>query len=188
MVRPHSLRLVASLTLVVLLLASCGNTADDSADTTLAPTTTTLPPTTTAAPATTEPVPSSTEAAGAFFVVMFDGTECTTEGPTVVAAGDYPFVLTDLSDMTGADVRTQVLDDGYTYQDMLDFQGGAGEYFSPPEWAKFALNGFAPVEREMAENQTGKTIVLDTGLHAITVGTGRPSTVWLCGSLHVVAG
>ena len=54
MVRSHSLRLVASLTLVVLLLASCGDTADDSADTTLAPTTT-MPPTATAAPTTTEP-------------------------------------------------------------------------------------------------------------------------------------
>jgi heat shock protein HslJ len=64
MLRLHSLRLVASLTLVVLLLASCGDTADDSADTTLAPTsttiaaTTTLPPTATAAPTTTEPAAS----------------------------------------------------------------------------------------------------------------------------------
>jgi heat shock protein HslJ len=64
MLRPHSLWLVASLTLVVLLLASCGDTADDSADTTLAPTsttiaaTTTLPPTATAAPTTTEPAAS----------------------------------------------------------------------------------------------------------------------------------
>ncbi len=58
MVRPHSLRLVASLTLVVLLLASCGDTADDSADTTLAPATTTMPPTATAAPTTTEPAVS----------------------------------------------------------------------------------------------------------------------------------
>jgi heat shock protein HslJ len=64
MLRSHSLRLVASLTLVVLLLTSCGDTADDSADTTLAPTsttiaaTTTLPPTATAAPTTTEPAAS----------------------------------------------------------------------------------------------------------------------------------
>jgi heat shock protein HslJ len=50
--------LVAALTLIALLLASCGDTADDSVDTTLAPTTTTLPPTTTAAPTTTEPAAS----------------------------------------------------------------------------------------------------------------------------------
>lgn len=64
MLRPHSLPFVASLTLVVLLLASCGDTADDSAETTLAPatatteTTSTLPPTTTAGPTTTEPAAS----------------------------------------------------------------------------------------------------------------------------------
>jgi heat shock protein HslJ len=59
MLRSHSLRLVALLTLVVLLLTSCGDSADDSADTTLAPTaTTTLPPTATAAPTTTEPAAS----------------------------------------------------------------------------------------------------------------------------------
>lgn len=58
MLRPHSLRLVASLTLVMLLLASCGDTADDSADTTLAPTTTTTATTTTLPPTTTEPAAS----------------------------------------------------------------------------------------------------------------------------------
>lgn len=42
MLRPYSLPLVASLTPVVLLLASCDDTADDSTDTTLAPTTATL--------------------------------------------------------------------------------------------------------------------------------------------------
>jgi heat shock protein HslJ len=50
--------LVASLALVVLLLASCGDTADDSPDTTLAPTTTTTAATTTLSPTTTEPAAS----------------------------------------------------------------------------------------------------------------------------------
>jgi hypothetical protein len=57
MLRPHSLLLVASLTLVVLLLAACSDTADDSADTTLAATTTT-----TAAPTTTTEAPTTTTA------------------------------------------------------------------------------------------------------------------------------
>ena len=58
MLRPHSLRWFASLTAVVLLLASCGDTADDSADTTLAPTTTTTATATTPPPTTTEPAAS----------------------------------------------------------------------------------------------------------------------------------
>ena len=57
--RPFNLRFLIPFTLVVLLLAACGDTADDTADTTLASTTTTvettttLPPTTTVAPTTT---------------------------------------------------------------------------------------------------------------------------------------
>jgi heat shock protein HslJ len=59
MLRPHTLRLAAAIILVVLVLASCSGTAEDGADTTLAPTATTLPPTTTAAPTTpTEPAVS----------------------------------------------------------------------------------------------------------------------------------
>ena len=58
MLRPHSFPFVASLTLVVLLLASCGDTADDSADTTLAPATATTATTTTLPPTTTEPTAS----------------------------------------------------------------------------------------------------------------------------------
>jgi heat shock protein HslJ len=58
MLRPYFLRLVASLALVVLLLASCGDTADDNTGTTLAPTTTTTAATTTLSPTTTEPAAS----------------------------------------------------------------------------------------------------------------------------------
>jgi hypothetical protein len=53
MMRPLSLRRLIPFILIVLLLPACGDSADDAADTTLAPTTTTLPPTTTAAPTTT---------------------------------------------------------------------------------------------------------------------------------------
>ena len=47
--QPFTLRSLIPFTLVVLLLASCGDTADDSADTTLAPTTTAADTTTTTA-------------------------------------------------------------------------------------------------------------------------------------------
>ncbi|MGB9359914.1 MAG: META domain-containing protein [Acidimicrobiia bacterium] len=63
MVRPCSLWLVASLALVLLLSASCDDTAGDGAGTTLTPTTTTAPTTTTLSPTTTEPS-TSVEAPG----------------------------------------------------------------------------------------------------------------------------
>lgn len=80
MLRPCSLSFVASLTLVVLLLASCGDTADDSADTTLAATTTmvettaTTAATTTVAPVTTtmaDPTEASPESGEAWELVWF---------------------------------------------------------------------------------------------------------------------
>ena len=63
--QPFTLRSLLPLTLVALLLAACGDTADDTADTTLAPTTTgvetttTLPPTTTTTAAATTTVASA---------------------------------------------------------------------------------------------------------------------------------
>ena len=51
--RPYSLPLVVSLTVMVLLLAACSGSSDESADTTLAPATTEQATTTTTAPTTT---------------------------------------------------------------------------------------------------------------------------------------
>lgn len=58
MMRLRPFLLLASILLVVLLLAACGDAADDGADTTLDATATTEPVTTTVPTATTEPAPS----------------------------------------------------------------------------------------------------------------------------------
>ena len=57
--QPFTLRSLIPFTLVGLLLASCGDTTDDSADTTLAPTTTTVETATTLPPTTTASSPDS---------------------------------------------------------------------------------------------------------------------------------
>ena len=78
--QPFTLRLLIPSTLVVLLLSSCGDTGDDSADTTLASTTTraatttTAPPTTTVAPVTTtmaDPTEASPESGEEWELVWF---------------------------------------------------------------------------------------------------------------------
>jgi acetyl esterase/lipase len=78
--QPLSLRWLIPLALVVLLLPSCGDTGDDSADTTLAPTTTTM----TAAPTTTTAA-SLADAAAALAEAKAKTSSTTTAATTTTA-------------------------------------------------------------------------------------------------------
>jgi hypothetical protein len=143
MLRRLSLRWLFPLTLLVLLLASCGDTADDSADTTIAPTTTTTatPITTTAAPITTSTAetttsapPSTTEPVGELFEVTYvEGEGCTSVGPSVVSTGIHSFVL---HDPTGElDVLYIIrADEDRTLQDAIDAQPAPGKWYAKPSW------------------------------------------------------
>lgn len=104
--QPITLRWLIPLTLVVLLLAACGDTADDSADTTLALTTTmaqtstttdattstVAPTTTTAAPTTTTAAPTTTTAplhgTGPYEVATMVVSHPTTQDIWVTAPSD----------------------------------------------------------------------------------------------------
>jgi hypothetical protein len=165
--------------LIVLLLASCSS-SDEAADTTATTTTTEATTTTTTAASTTEQA-----VAGEVFEVMFDGVECEVNGPSQVVAGTYPFVITDVSGMEGADVRTMVIGEGYTYDDVLALQSEPGEYIRPPDWVELSPIAFVTFEGELQENQTVKTLDLEIATHAISVGTGSPSGIWVCGVLQV---
>jgi C-terminal peptidase prc len=72
MMRPPSLRWLIPFALVVLLLASCGNSSDESSDTTVAPTTTEATTTTTVAPTTTAAPTTTINAATAEFLESFE--------------------------------------------------------------------------------------------------------------------
>ena len=132
MLRPYSLPSVASLTLVVLLLASCGDTADDSADTTIAATTitTATPTTTTAAPTTgtdaVDPVPLR---------LTFDGESCTYEGITELTPGPVELVFLNESDEPAA-VNMVSIDEGYTIQDAIDDLGPEPSTGHHPSWTR----------------------------------------------------
>jgi hypothetical protein len=148
--------------LVALVVAACGNTSEP-ADTTVV-TTTTATPTTTAATvpaASDEPV----------FDMAFDGTTCTVVGPTQVPAGVYSFYLTDTS---GFDVLAGAIraGDGHTYDDLVALQAAPGETFTFPSWASLAMFTFAPLARDLAENET--RLVLDAGEHAIALVRPKP--------------
>ena len=122
---------------------------------------------------------------GEVFEVMFDGVECEVNGPTEVVAGAYPFVITDVSGMEGTDVRTWVLEEGYTYEDVLALQSAPGEYIRLSDWAELSPLAFITFDGELQENQRALALDLETASHAITVGTGSPSGIWVCGALEV---
>lgn len=122
---------------------------------------------------------------GDVFEVVFDGVECEVNGPTEVAAGAYPFVITDVSGMEGTDVRTWVLEDGYTYDDVLALQSAPGEYIRLADWAELSPIAFITFDGELQENQTVLGLDLEPASHVVTVGTGRPSGIWVCGALEV---
>lgn len=104
--RTRSSRWLIPFTLVVLLLAACGDTADDGADTTLAPVTTTV-----ATATTTTPVPTST--------TTTNPQTTTTDSPSSTAPiGEETLVYVAMGD-SGA--FTPPSPDGliYRYADML---------------------------------------------------------------------
>ena len=88
MLRPYSLPLVASFT-VVLLLAACSGSSDDSADTTLAPTTIEQATTTTSASTTTAATTTTVAAAAEGCEVLHESGEY--EGLNVVGELEQPY-------------------------------------------------------------------------------------------------
>jgi hypothetical protein len=129
--------LVASLALVVLLLAACGDTADDNADTALAPTTTTTEaPTTTTAATNTTAAPASGP-----FRLTFDGEKCTYEGPTELKAG--PVAVDFVNEMEepaeeawrlASRVNLMRHTGDETVQDMVDYLGPDPSTKHQPSW------------------------------------------------------
>ncbi|MDX2342710.1 MAG: hypothetical protein QNL26_02565 [Acidimicrobiia bacterium] len=164
-----------------LTMVGCGSS--EPADTTsksTTPATTVLPDPT---PSPTTLAPQTTSAVPEIIELAFDGSVCTTTGPTVVPASVHSFVVKGLTGNSPADMRTMAITDGHTYQDLLDLQSQPGEYVPLPEWAKWPLTTFDPVDRELGDNELGKRLIPEPGEHGITVRTDEG--LWFCGALVV---
>ena len=168
---------------VILALAStaCGS-ADQTETTITAPTSATTVLVDTSEPQLTS-APETTFVGVDIIEVTFDGSACTATGPDKVSAGVHSFVLLDLTGEGLADLRTMAIQDGHTYQDLLDLQSEPGEYIPIPPWAEWPLSTFERVDRDLAENELGKKLILEPGEHWIVVGTGKGD--WFCGALRV---
>jgi hypothetical protein len=189
-VLPGSLCRFVPFVLVVLLLASCGDSSDESADTTVVTTTTEATTTTTTAGTTTTAVPATTTTSttlaaleGPVFDVAFDGTTCTVVGPTQVPPGTYSFFLTDTSSFGVQPQGVIRAGDGHSYEDLVALQSAPGETFSFPEWASLALTSFAPMSRDLADNEV--RLVLDPGEYGIALVKDRPEAKWFCSGISV---
>ncbi len=163
-----------------LLVVGCGGSEPTNTTAMTTPQTSTVLLTTTSS---TTPAPPRGPAGDEILEVAFDGSVCTTIGPAVVPTGVHSFLLKDLTGEGLADVRTMAVSEGYTYEDLLDLQSEPGEYVPLPEWADWPLTTFEPIDRELDENEIGKRLILEPGVHGIVVGTGKG--LWFCGQLTV---
>ena len=190
MLRPYSLPLVTSLMLVVLLLVSCSDTADDSADTTLAPTTTTSTTpttTTTTTTTTTQPVLDAEAVARAAtegIEVTFTEEECSHSGPSVLVEGPYEVIFKGVDGKSPADFYVQSIDNGKTYLDIVELQGGVpGEYYGMPAFITYATKVDGDFDISTGDRRT--TYAFEVGEYYVDAFKG--SGAWLCGAFVVVA-
>jgi hypothetical protein len=191
MLQRRSLARSFPFVLVVLLLASCSS-SNEAAGTTATTTTTEATPTTTSAPTTTA-APTTTEAASTtttdpaaseepVFDVAFDGTTCTVVGPSQVPPGTYSFLLTDTSGFR-VEVGAIRAGDGHSYEDLLALQAAPTETFSFPPWVSLAMFSFAPMSRDLADNEV--RLILDTGEYGIGLVRSLPEAKWFCARISV---
>jgi hypothetical protein len=182
MMRSRSLRRLIPLALVVLLLPSCGDSADDSSDTTSAPatTTTTAATTTSEVTSTTEATTTTIRVTADTLLLTFDGGSCTYEGLTELTPGPVELVFLNQSEEPAA-VNMVSIDEGYTIQDVIadfDTEPATGHH---PSWTRElgTWQSTAPGESHRWEGD------LEAGLYAMACARLMPLGVWFGTGLTV---
>jgi hypothetical protein len=92
--------------------------------------------------------------------ITFDGQKCGYDGPVIIGEGTVVVALSNLSDRP-TQLNVVKLDEGKTWQDMLDHQGEPGSYNSLPRWAS-RLSGSASVDEPDEREYT-----FEPGMHAV---------------------
>ena len=130
-----------------------------------------------------EPSPETTPE----FEVMFDGKDCTVDGPAELPAGKHSFIFINTSDLMG-EVSLIYLRKDKTFQDNLDLQNEPGDWFPKQEWAY-------PDYRYSSEQleSNGRTVTLSTwglslvGEHTILCYVGpRDQKLWFAAPLMII--
>jgi hypothetical protein len=137
------------------------------------------PPTVTSTP-TDEPLPN------AAFEVVFDGKDCTVDGPTELPAGVHAFKFIDTSDFIG-EVYLIYLQEGKTFQDNIDLQNEPGDWYPKPEWAYYDARYSSKRLESNGSKVTLSTWKLDrVGEHTILCYVPRPQKLWFAAPLMII--
>ena len=115
-------------------------------------------------------------------VVTFDENGCTVTGPSVLPTGKHSFVLNNLYDLNQV-LYLLLIDDGYTYQDLVDLQSEPGVWWPKPTWCSHVKLWD---EEWIEEGKSVYTFNLDTkGNYVIYTYSDNPRTLWFGGPLRI---
>ena len=94
--------------------------------------------------------------------VTFDGENCSFDGPGIIREGKVIIVLNNLTE-TPVHLEIIKLDEGKTWQDVLDLFNEPGVSFGRPrEWSTITKNIV------VIDDPTAREYIFDPGLHAIS--------------------
>ena len=92
--------------------------------------------------------------------VKFDGETVTYDGPEAISAGEMKITLENSTDMD-LDILVVKMDDGKTWQELLDYIGEPGGKVPPPPWVENTTLVGVPDEPDAS------AYVLKQGTHGI---------------------
>ena len=103
--------------------------------------------------------------------------------------GEYLIIFNGLEGKPAADFYVQRIDDGKTYQDIVDLQGGVpGNYYEMPDFITYATQ-VGSTEYDSSTGEKRVTYSFEEGEYYIDAFKRKGSGwgAWLCGSFTIVA-
>jgi hypothetical protein len=118
-------------------------------------------------------------------VLTFDGKTCHYDGPNVITEGEVTIILNNETEYV-ASLWAARLDEGRTWQEMLDYIGPPGTSVELPSWSDGNM-----IAAKVPDNPNATVYTLREGLYAICCCTcwefQGPRGVWPGASLDVKA-
>jgi len=115
--------------------------------------------------------------------LTFDGETCQYDGPSAIPEGEVTIVLNNQSEYEMS-LWAARLDEGKTWQDILDYIGQPGSSVELPSWAEWRV-----LASKAPDNPDATVYTLEKGLYAVNCCTcgeiAGPRGVWPGAALEV---